>query len=112
MLAGLLKAPSRFNPFDDQDLAKPRAELVIRNMVAAGYLTEDEARAIAEVRAVESTAASNRIGQHFADWVMDQVSCYVGYADHDLVVQTTLDPALQKQAEQTWRACSRSKARR
>jgi penicillin-binding protein 1A len=48
-----------------------------------------------------SVAASNQIGQHFADWVIDQVSSYVGYADQDLVVQTTLDPALQKQAEQT-----------
>ncbi len=31
--------------------------------------------------------------------MIDQVSSYVGYADQDLVVQTTLDPALQKQAE-------------
>jgi penicillin-binding protein 1A len=102
MLAGLLKAPSRFNPFNDQDLAKTRAELVIRNMVAAGQLTQDEANAISESSALSmSAAASNQIGQHFADWVMDQVTSYVGYADQDLVVQTTLDPALQKQAEQT-----------
>ena len=102
MLAGLLKAPSRFNPFNDQDLAKSRAELVIRNMVAAGQLTQDEASAISESSAPSmSDAASNQIGQHFADWVIDQVSSYVGYADQDLVVQTTLDPALQKQAEQT-----------
>ncbi len=54
MLAGLLKAPSRFNPFNDQDLAKARAELVIRNMVAAGQLTEDEASAISPIfRAVD-----------------------------------------------------------
>ncbi len=102
MLAGLLKAPSRFNPFNDQDLAKSRAELVIRNMVAAGQLTQAEASAISESSAPSmSVAASNQIGQHFADWVIDQVSSYVGYADQDLVVQTTLDPALQKQAEQT-----------
>ena len=102
MLAGLLKAPSRFNPFNDQDLAKSRAELVIKNMVAAGQLSEEEASAISESSAPSmSAAASNQIGQHFADWVIDQVSSYVGYADQDLVVQTTLDPALQKQAEQT-----------
>src|SRR4030095_8830357 len=99
MLAGLLKAPSRFNPFNDQDLARSRAELVIKNMVAAGQLSEEEASAISESSA--PAAASNQIGQHFADWVIDQVSSYVGYADQDLVVQTTLDPALQKQAEQT-----------
>ena len=33
--------------------------------------------------------------------MIDQVSSYVGYADQDLVVETTLDPALQKQAELT-----------
>jgi penicillin-binding protein 1A len=102
MLAGLLKAPSRFNPFNDKDLATSRAELVIRNMVAAGQLSEEEASAISESAAPSiSTQASNQIGQHFADWVIDQVSSYVGYADQDLVVETTLDPALQKQAEQT-----------
>jgi penicillin-binding protein 1A len=102
MLAGLLKAPSRFNPFNDKALAKARAELVIRNMVAAGQLTEAEASAISESSGPSMSAqASNQIGQHFADWVIDQVSSYVGYADQDLVVQTTLDPALQHQAEQT-----------
>jgi len=102
MLAGLLKAPSRFNPFNDKDLAKLRAELVIRNMVAAGQLTAAEADAISESSAPSmSTQASNQIGQHFADWVIDQVSSYVGYADQDLVVQTTLDAALQHQAEAT-----------
>jgi penicillin-binding protein 1A len=102
MLAGLLKAPSRFNPFNDKELAKGRAELVIRNMVAAGQLTEAEASAISGSAApAMSMQAGNQIGQHFADWVIDQVSSYVGYADQDLVVQTSLDPALQKQAEQT-----------
>ena len=102
MLAGLLKAPSRFNPFNDKDLAKSRAELVIHNMVAAGALTEAEADAISEASEPStSSQASNQIGQHFADWVIDQVSSYVGYADQDLVVQTTLDPALQHQAEST-----------
>lgn len=101
MLAGLLKAPSRFNPFNDKALAKARAELVIRNMVAAGYLTEAEANAISESAAPSMTAQGrNQIGQHFADWVIDQVSSYVGYADQDLVVQTTLDPAFQREAEQ------------
>lgn len=102
MLAGLLKAPSRFNPFNDKDLARTRAELVINNMVAAGQLTQDEANAISESSGPSmSVAAGNQFGQHFADWVIDQVSSYVGYADQDLVVQTTLDPALQKQAELT-----------
>ncbi len=102
MLAGLLKAPSRFNPFNDKELARARAQLVIRNMVAAGRLTEAEADVISEASAPSVSARTEgQIGQHFADWVIDQVSSYVGYADQDLVVQTTLDPALQHQAEAT-----------
>jgi penicillin-binding protein 1A len=102
MLAGLLKAPSRYNPFNDKALAQSRAELVIRNMVAAGQLTEAEANAISKSAAPAMIAqGKNQIGQHFADWVIDQVSSYVGFADQDLVVQTTLDPALQRQGEQT-----------
>jgi penicillin-binding protein 1A len=102
MLAGLLKAPSRFNPFNDRQLAKSRADLVINNMVSAGALTEAEADAITESSAPSVSAqAGNQIGQHFADWVIDQVSSYVGYADQDLVVQTTLDPRLQREAETT-----------
>jgi penicillin-binding protein 1A len=102
MLAGLLKAPSRFNPFNDKALAQSRAELVIRNMVAAGQLTEPKANAISKSAAPAMVAqGKSQIGQHFADWVIDQVSSYVGYADQDLVVQTTLDPALQREAEQT-----------
>ena len=102
MLAGLLKAPSRYNPFNDKALAQSRAELVIRNMVDAGQLTEAEANAISKSAAPAMIAqGKNQIGQHFADWVIDQVSSYVGFADQDLVVQTTLDPALQRQGEQT-----------
>jgi penicillin-binding protein 1A len=102
MLAGLLKAPSRFNPFNDKALARERAKLVIRNMVAAGSLTEAEANAISEAATPAVTDyASSQIGQHFADWVIDQVSSYVGYPEQDLIVQTSLDPGLQHQAEAT-----------
>ncbi len=102
MLAGMLKAPSRYNPFNDKDLARSRARLVIANMVAAGQLSEEEAHAISEASA-PSVAPETRsqIGQYFADWVIDQVSSYVGAADQDLVVQTTLDPKLQREAEAT-----------
>jgi penicillin-binding protein 1A len=100
MLAGMLKAPSRYNPFNDKALARDRARLVISSMVAAGQLSEEEAQAISEASAPSVAAeAKNQIGQYFADWVIDQVSSYVGAADQDLVVQTTLDPQLQREAE-------------
>jgi penicillin-binding protein 1A len=100
MLAGLLRAPSVFNPMNDRAAAAARAQLVLQNMVAADFLSEKDADAITKNKEVSTSyAASGHSGQHFADWVMDQVSGYVGFVDRDLVVVTTLDPRLQKIAE-------------
>jgi penicillin-binding protein 1A len=100
LLAGLLKAPSRYSPFNDRDLAQARARLVLDNMVAAGYMTKDEADKVAAEGFGRGTPArSGPLGQYFADWVLDQLPSFVGYSDRDLVVKTTLDPTLQRQAE-------------
>ncbi|QEX14746.1 penicillin-binding protein 1A [Hypericibacter terrae] len=100
LLAGLLKAPSRYSPFNDRDLAQARAKLVLSNMVAAGYLTQDESdKVAAEGFGHNTPARSGPLGQYFADWVLDQLPGFVGYSDRDLVVTTTLDPVLQRQAE-------------
>lgn len=101
MLAGMLKAPSKYNPFNDKALAKTRAALVIRSMVSAGYLGEAEAdQAVSNTAPSVAAKAKGQIGQYFADWMLDQVSSFVGYSDQDLVVQTTLDNRIQALAEQ------------
>ena len=46
MLAGLLQAPSRYAPTKHYDRAEQRMGLVVKAMVAAGYITEAEARAM------------------------------------------------------------------
>ena len=100
MLAGMLKAPSKYNPFNDRDLARGRATQVVKNMVAADYLSDAEASAIVQQTApAVAPQSSGQIGQYFADWVIDQVSSYVGASTQDLLVQTTLDPHMQRDAE-------------
>ncbi|WP_374377572.1 transglycosylase domain-containing protein [Dongia sp.] len=100
MLAGMLKAPSRYNPLNDKKLARDRATLVLQNMVVAEYIAPDVADAAATMTAPSVSAeARGQIGQFFADWVLDQVSSYVGYTEQDLVVETTLDPKAQRLAE-------------
>lgn len=101
MLAGMLKAPSRYNPLNDKTLARDRATLVLQNMVAADFIDQDVADAAATMTAPSVSAeAKGQIGQFYADWVLDQVSSYVGFSDQDLVVETTLDPVQQRAAEQ------------
>ena len=43
LLAGLVRAPSRFSPLTSLDAARTRRDQVLATMVASGYLTDDEA---------------------------------------------------------------------
>ncbi|HTO84127.1 MAG TPA: PBP1A family penicillin-binding protein [Methylomirabilota bacterium] len=100
MLAGLLRAPSQFNPVADRAAADSRARLVLQNMVDADFLSAADADNIAKgAQMSTSYATAGQSGRHFSDWVLDQVSSYVGFVDRDLVVTTTLDPRMQKVAE-------------
>ena len=99
ILAGLLKAPSRYNPFANINLAKTRANLVLRNMVSIGYVTQAQADAVNRKSSKFRKRTKTRIAPYFVDWVLNQIQDYVGRPDRDLIVLTTLRPHLQKKAE-------------
>ena len=103
MLAGLLKAPSRYNPLAHPARSRARTAQVLKNMIAAGYLSPAEAANAAPKAANGGPWAAapsrSRLGRHFTDWVLEQVSGYVNPGDRDIVVRTTLDPHLQGFAE-------------
>jgi penicillin-binding protein 1A len=100
MLAGMLKAPSRYNPNNDPIAAATRAQIVIQNMVDAGFLTEEQANAAgSQSTEAEDNAPLPPVARYFSDWALDQVSSYIGFTNQDLVVQTTLDPRAQGIAE-------------
>jgi penicillin-binding protein 1A len=99
MLAGLLKAPSRYNPASSPDLADRRARVVLQAMVEADFISEAEAAGAARGDRSAKTAFAGR-GRHFADWVMTRVEDYTGRIEGDVVVTTTLDPRLQRIAEE------------
>ncbi|HIE19960.1 MAG TPA: penicillin-binding protein, partial [Rhodospirillales bacterium] len=99
MLAGLLKAPSRYNPIAHPARAKARTAQVLKNMVAAGYLTKADAGR-ANVRTGRTTKeAASRGNRYFIDWILEQVSDYINPGDRDLIVRTTLSPDVQRLAE-------------
>jgi penicillin-binding protein 1A len=101
MLAGMLKAPSRYNPAADPIASATRAQTVIDNMVDAGLLTEEQAQQAGTQS--DEVAQDNQplppAARYFADWALDQVSSYIGITTSDIVVQTTLDPRMQGLAE-------------
>jgi penicillin-binding protein 1A len=99
MLAGLLKAPSRYNPLNDVDLAHERTRQVLAAMVDAGYLSEAEAgKALAQPGTIAVAVDRDR-ARYFMDWVLAQIPGFISTRDRDLVVATTLDPNLQRFAE-------------
>jgi penicillin-binding protein 1A len=99
-IAGLLKAPSRFSPARSVDEAAKRAAQVLANMVDAGYITEAQAEAAERQRAQLALAGRVRPGnRYFADWVYGLTADYVQAEGRDLVVTTTLDPKMQREAE-------------
>ncbi|WP_242018819.1 transglycosylase domain-containing protein [Phaeovibrio sulfidiphilus] len=101
MVAGLPKAPSRYNPHADPKAAHTRAREVIGKMVEAGSLTRRAAEAALATAptAVQPSTRSAASG-YFADWILEQVGDYANIRDQDLVVRTTLVPGLQRAAEE------------
>jgi penicillin-binding protein 1A len=97
-LAGLLKAPSRYNPVSDYQRAGARTRVVLNVMVDAGFISDDEARQAMATKPGRPRLASRR-ARYYADWVMGQIGDFVGRIDSDLSVVTTLDPRLQTIAE-------------
>jgi penicillin-binding protein 1A len=98
LLAGLLKAPSRYNPLASPDAADGRTRQVLKNMVVTGYITEKQADTATKhpSRRYRPPATD---GRYFADWVLGRIDDYVTMGETDLVVATTFDPAMQRAAE-------------
>ncbi|AVA26498.1 MULTISPECIES: PBP1A family penicillin-binding protein [unclassified Rhizobium] len=100
MLAGLLRAPSQWNPIDNFDGARQRTSVVLDAMVANGKITAPEAEeAKASFAKLHPTTPTPRSGSWFADWISPQASEIAGSSPGSTTVRTTLVPQLQQIAE-------------
>ena len=101
LLAGMLKAPSRYSPVSDVARAERRATIVLDEMVANHTITPAQRdEAFHNPVRISSVLAAQR-AQYFIDWVDAQVRQMVGQPQEDLVVETTLDLPIQAAAERT-----------
>ncbi|MGJ8526912.1 transglycosylase domain-containing protein [Maritalea sp.] len=102
MLAGLFKAPTKYAPHVDLAAARGRANDVLTNMVQAGFMTEGQVTAARFAPATPIDRFDDvESPNYFLDWafidVKEIIKDYpVGSA---FVVRTTVDPVLQKHAE-------------
>lgn len=100
VLAGMLKAPSKYNPFYSQKNAEERSNIVLHLMLQNALISRDEYEK-AKTEPVANNHPHKISGaKHFADMVLSEVNAYIGTHYEDIYVQTTLDENLQQKAEQ------------
>jgi penicillin-binding protein 1A len=99
MLAGLPKAPSENAPTRNLERATARQQVVLDAMVDAGFITpeqREEARA-ERIRIAERSSIERTMGYAF-DLAVEQARDAVGESTPDLVIEMTVDRAVQEAA--------------
>jgi penicillin-binding protein 1A len=100
ILAGSVKAPSRYNPEASPDAALARARLVLDAMETNGFIDADTWRTAAATRPKIAHSFATPGSGYFIDYAMSLVPSFVGETKERMVVETTLDLDLQNAAEQ------------
>ncbi len=99
ILAGSLQAPSRLNPKGNSDAIKTRQSLVLNAMAKEGYISPEEASA-AKIDPGQTVRTKVVGGESYvADWVESLMTTYLGDVKEDVIVHTTINWDLQKEAE-------------
>lgn len=102
ILAGLLKAPSRYAPTANPKLSRDRARVVVAAMADAGFISKSERDQEIKRGQIELAGSSEAgdLNRYFSDWIINQIDSFVANNDRDIIVRTTLDIGLQKLAEE------------
>ncbi|MGK7933138.1 MAG: transglycosylase domain-containing protein [Microcystaceae cyanobacterium] len=106
-LAGIIPAPSTYSPIDNPEAAKERRNLVLNQMADLGMITPEEAKTTITSPLTLNAKKPKRLvrqAPHFTDYVMKEVGKYVSRKvldDGGVVIETTLDPKWQQEAEET-----------
>src|SRR5690242_17756824 len=104
MLAGLFKAPTKFAPHINLPAARGRANVVLDNLVEAGFMTEGQVFGARRNPARAIDRRDEGAPGYYLDWAFDEMKKLVdtfprSITDRAFVVRTALDPGLQRNAE-------------
>ncbi|MFC4293369.1 transglycosylase domain-containing protein [Sphingorhabdus arenilitoris] len=96
IIAGLVKAPSRYAPTADPKAALGRAKVVVEVMQDAGMITAAQAASVkpAEVK-LTADKPQNSV-RYFTDWVLPQLDGLIKEREKPLDVWTTIDLNMQR----------------
>ncbi len=97
IIAGLVKAPSRYSPTADVDAAVDRAQTVLRLMREQGYITAGEASVDVSTVDIKQQTGQNSV-RYFTDWALPQLDILLPETVAPIEVWTTLDVGMQRAA--------------
>jgi len=101
MMAGLLKAPSRYSPTANSERSKGRVHQVLMNMVDAGFLKEKD---VTPTLAADAKAPAHQVEggdvRYYTDWIVDdEIPRVIGQFEGDMIVTVAMDSKLQTMAQ-------------
>lgn len=104
MLAGLFKAPTKFAPHINLPAARARANVVLDNLVEAGFMTEGQVFGARRHPAVAVDRRDERSPNYYLDWAFEEMKKLApklpkGMHDNVFTVRTGLDTGIQRVAE-------------
>ncbi len=95
IIAGLVKAPSRYSPTADVQAAVGRANVVLSLMREQGRISASEANVdVSAVKLKEDTAQSSV--RYFTDWALPQLDLLLPETFEPIEVWTTIDIGMQQ----------------
>jgi penicillin-binding protein 1A len=104
MLAGLFKAPSKFAPHINLPAARARANVVLDNLVEAGFMTEGQVFGARRNPSGVVDRRDERSPNYYLDWAFDEMKKLAAtlprtVTDRVFVARLAIDLNLQRQAE-------------
>ncbi len=101
MLAGLFKAPTKFAPHINLPASRARANVVLTNLVDAGFMTAGQVHGarLNPARPIETRATYSP--DWYLDWAFEEIQRIAeGRGHYVLTARTTIDVGLQQAADQ------------
>ncbi|MGX7927703.1 transglycosylase domain-containing protein [Tsuneonella sp. HG094] len=97
IIAGLVKAPSRYSPTADVDAAVGRANVVLQLMREQGRISASEAAVDPGTVKLQKDESQNSV-RYFTDWALPQLEILLPETFEPIEVWTTLDVGMQQAA--------------
>jgi penicillin-binding protein 1A len=102
LIAGLLKAPSKFSPTTSPGFARSRGRVALANMLAARTISADQYRRAVQERlrfADQKPSRDQGGAEYIVEFVLERLPPLLGAGHAEVVVETTLDAAFQRKAQ-------------